>query len=366
MKKNRISATAHRYFAVQLNISLVLTIFISCNPDKRQNEKVDSSIPFEVFTKFERYDQGRPLLSMPPPEWAAAAHAIVVGDTVHYFWSRRDQDNFWDLRHSYAPTSNPALISHNPGNPILSPPPTGMDSKSIEYPSPFYNPLDKRFYMYYLVKENDPEKVTPKQTGLLVSVGDLGVWERVVNEPVIYSEFEHERIVAGHTAVTIVEDTIHIIYTALTSYQHNPTICHATAPLNDPKLVKKNPNNPVFKGSGEEWDAYGVREAEILKGPEYFHIFYGGRNKDRIYQIGHVRTKDFKTFEPNPHNPIFKPSKDPSAWDSDGLLTPQVFEAGGYYYMLYAGLNGDGWDKGHCVSGLARMRKKKYTSIHVR
>lgn len=276
--------------AARIFISLALVIFISCTTDK--------SIPFEVFTQFERFDQGSPLLSAPPPEWAAAAHAIVVGDTVHYFWSRRDQNNFWDLRHSYAPISNPALISHNPGNPILSPPPTGMDSKSIEYPCPFYNPLDKRYYMYYLVKENDPGKITPKQTGLLVSTGDFGVWERVVNEPVIYSEFEHEEIVAGHTAVTIVEDTIHIIYTALTSYQHNPTICHATAPLNDPKSVKKNPDNPIFK-----------------------------------------------------------PSRDPDAWDSDGLLTPQVFEAGAYYYMLYAGLNGDGWDKGHCVSGLARIQK---------
>lgn len=82
------------------------------------------------------------------------------------------------------------------------------------------------------------------------------------------------------------------------------------AALNNPKIVTKNPKNPVFRGSGEEWDAYGVREAEIFR-------------------------------------------------DSDGLLTPQVFEAGNYYYMLYAGLNGDGWDKGHCVSGLARIPKKQ-------
>ena len=341
-----------------LIISLLLAILVSCNPVKNKKEDSDGSIPFEFFTKFERFERASPLIAVPPPDWAAAAHALVVGDTVHYYWSRRDQNKFWDLRHSSAPVSNPDLIVHDTRNPILSPPPTGMDSKSMEYPCPFYNPLDKRFYMYYLVKENNPLKPTPKQTGLLVSNGDLGNWERVSNVPVISSEFEHEKIVAGHTAVSIVDDTIHIIYTALTSYQHNPTICHATAPLNNPAMVTKNPNNPVFKGSGKEWDAYGVREAEILKGPEYFHIFYGGRNKNRIYQIGHVRTKDFETFEPNPYNPIFKPSEDPGAWDSDGLLTPQVFEAGDYYYMLYAGLNGDGWDKGHCVSGMARMPKR--------
>lgn len=342
-----------------LGIALLLTGLISCNPVKKRKEEGDVSLPFELFTKFERFEKASPLISVPPPDWAAAAHALVVEDTVHYFWSRRDKDKFWDLRHSYAPVNNPELISHDPRNPILSPPLTGMDSKSMEYPCPFYNPLDKKFYMYYLVKENDPSKPNPKQTGLLVSDGDLGKWKRVINEPVIRSEFEHEKIVAGHTAVTILEDTIHIIYTALTSYDHNPTICHATAPLDNPQMVTKNPNNPVFKGSGAEWDAHGVREAEIFKGPEYFHIFYGGRNKDRVFQIGHVRTKDFETYEPNPDNPIFTVAADSTEWDSDGLLTPQVFEAGDYYYMLYAGLNGSGWDKGHCVSGMARMLKNQ-------
>jgi len=344
-------------FTCMLTIGLLLTGLSSCTPEKKQKKNGDDSLPFELFSKFERFEKASPLISVPPPNWAAAAHAIVVDDTIHYFWSLRDQNKFWDLRHSYAPKSNPELIEHDRRNPILSPPLTGMDSKSIEYPCPFYNPMDKKFYMYYLVKENDSSKANPKQTGLLVSDGDLGIWERVVNEPVIRAEFEHEKIVAGHTSVTIVGDTIHIIYTGLTSYDHNPTVCHATAPLNNPQMVTKNPNNPIFTGSGEAWDAYGVREAEIFAGPEYFHIFYGGRNKEGVFQIGHVRTKDFETFEANPYNPVFKPSEDPTAWDSNELLTPQVFESGDYYYMLYAGITGGSWDKGHCLSGLARVAK---------
>ena len=341
-----------------LSAILIGIITYSCSSGAQQNRELPDPIPFETFANFERVEKGNPLLSVQPPDWAAAAHAIVVEDTVHYIWSKRDKDKFWDIRHSSAPVSDPTLITHDPRNPILSPPPTGMDSKSMEYPCPFYNPLDKKFYMYYLVKENIPGVLTPKQTGLLVSDGDLGNWEKVKDEPVIFAEFEHEKIVAGHTAVTIIGDTIHIIYTGLTSYQHNPTVCHATAPLNDPARVTKNPDNPVFTGSGEEWDAHGVREAEILQGPEYIHIFYGGRNQAGLFQIGHARTKDFKSFEPNPHNPIFTPSGDASAWDSDGLLTPQVFEAGDYYYMIYAGLNGENtWGNGHVASGLARKPK---------
>ncbi|MFC2098756.1 hypothetical protein ACFLTA_00940 [Bacteroidota bacterium] len=346
---------------ILLTASVILAMCFSCTPDSKKSKEADRSIPFEVFTKFERLEGGSPLLSVPFPEWAAAAHAIVVEDTVHYIWSKRDENNFWDIRHSSAPVSDPTLIRHDARNPILTPPAEGMDSKSMEYPNPFYNPKDQKFYMYYLVKEKQKGKpqITPKQTGLLVSDGDLGNWKKVLPHPVIYSEFEHEKIVAGHTSTAIVGDTIHIIYTSLISYSHNPAICHATSTLDNPEIVIKNPNNPIFKGSGEDWDAYGVREAEILKGPEYFHIFYGGRNKERVFQVGHVRTKNFKTFEANPYNPIFKVSADSGEWDSGGLLTPQVFEAGDYYYLLYAGLKGDEWNaQGHCVSGLARAPRK--------
>ena len=89
-----------------------------------------------------------------------------------------------------------------------------------------------------------------------------------------------------------------------------------------------------------------------------YHCPFYNPSDNRYYMYYLVKENDPKLVKKDP-NPIFKPSEDPDAWDSDGLLTPQVFETGGYYYMLYAGLNGDGWDKGHCVSGLARMRKKK-------
>jgi predicted GH43/DUF377 family glycosyl hydrolase len=115
--------------------------------------------------------------------------------------------------------------------------------------------------------------------------------------------------------------------------------------------VTKDPGNPVFRGSGRSWDSRGVREAEIFKGREYYHIFYGGSD-GAVWRIGHVRTRDFRSFQANPKNPIFNPSPDPDAWDSDGILTPQVFEIGDDYYMLYAGKKGKEWQ-----SGLARAAK---------
>ena len=131
----------------------------------------------------------------------------------------------------------------------------------------------------------------------------------------------------------------------------------AIAPTSDPARVTKDAANPVFTGSDEDWDRYGVRETEILRGPSYFHIFYGGYNGS-IWQLGHMRTRDFRTFQPNPTNPILTPNEDPDAWDSGELLTPHVFEVNGDYYMLYAGLKGRGWGgDSECGSGLAVARR---------
>ena len=206
----------------------------------------------------------------------------------------------------------------------------GFDDFTIEYPFPFRNPADDRFYVYYLGRRLVP----PKQTGLLVGDGDFGAWTRVRQTPVIAADTAFESAGSSHPSMAIEGDTIHIIYTGESEGQ--PVICHATAPTTDPAAVSKDAANPIFEGSGLAWDSCGVREAEIFKGPRYFHILYGGRAQDNeVWQIGHVRTRDFRSFEANPHNPIFTPSPDRGMWDCDGILTPQVFEAGDAYYMLY-------------------------------
>jgi len=314
-------------------------------PDLSREPQLEEAIPFEVFASFKRIPKGNPVFYCKPPEWAAAAHAIVVDQTVHYLWARRKQDNYWMLMHSTAPASDPAAIKHDPRNPVLLPSKEGFDDFATEYPFPFWNPADRRFYVYYLGRQKGP----PKQTGLLVGDGDFGKWTRVRRRPVIAADTEHERRGSSHPSVAVVGETIHIIYTGESTAP--PVICHATAPTSDPAVVTKDPANPIFKGTGQTWDSRGVREAEIFKGPRYFHILYGGSDGN-LWRIGHVRTRDFRNFEPNPQNPVFTPSADRDAWDCDGILTPQVFEAGDFYYMLYAGKKGKEWQ-----TGLAKTRK---------
>jgi hypothetical protein len=304
---------------------------------------VSAAIPFETFARFQRAGEGNPILSAPAPQWAAAAHGIVVGEMVHYIWGWSDENYRWVLMHSAAPVSRPWEVTHDSRNPILEPSASGWDDKSIEYPFPFHNPADGKFYMYYRGEGHG----SPEQTGLLVSDGDLGAWQRASDGPVILADTDHERWGATHPSVVIVDETIHIVYTGRPtgSCEAGCTVCHATAPTSNPAEVTKNPANPVFTGTGQGWDGVGVREAELFLGPEYIHMLYGGWDGE-VWRVGHVRTTDFRTFEPSPHNPIFIPSTDPGAWDADGVLTPQIIRIGETYTMIYAGRKGDEWHTG--------------------
>ena len=51
-------------------------------------DKPEGVIPFEVFASFKRIEVGNPIISLPPPLWAAATHAIIVDEVVHYIWCK--------------------------------------------------------------------------------------------------------------------------------------------------------------------------------------------------------------------------------------------------------------------------------------
>lgn len=316
-----------------------------------ENQRMDA-IPFELFASFRRIKTGNPIIALPPPLWAAATHAIIVENTAHYIWCKREMHPLsdtdkrevrWLMMHATAPIDDITNITQDVRNPILEPSADEFDNASVEYPFPFINPTDGKYYMYYRGKG----KTSPEQTGLLVSDGDMGNWKRVQATPVIPADIEHERHGSTHPSVALNVETIHIVYTgkATMSFGEGLTMCHATAPTSDPASVTKNPANPVFTGSGEEWDAKSVRETELFKGPQYYHILYGGFDGE-VWRIGHVRTRDFKTFEPNPYNPVFTPSDNPDHFDCDGVLTGQILKIRDTYVMLYAGKKGIEWQTG--------------------
>lgn len=306
-----------------------------------------AALPFEAF-RFENPDE--PLLSAGAhpgldDRGAAAAHFLVRDGTVHYLWGARPRPtNEWRIMHSTAPASDPAAVSHDPGNPVLEPSARGFDEWSVEYPSPFYSPRDGRVYAYYLGRTAD----NTEATGLAVSTGgDLSDWERVVADPVLAPGAAYDATGAAHPSSAVVGDTVHLLYTARAAPRREEyRLAHATAPLEDPADVHKDPRNPVFEGTGEPFDAGGVREGELFVGPEHVHVLYGGWDGDR-WRIGHVRTRDFESFEANPSNPVLAGT--PGSWDAAHVLTPVVRRIGGRLWLLYAaddGTEGYRWQTG--------------------
>ena len=60
--------------------------------DSGHQQNTEDAIPFEVFAGFKRIEGGNPIFALNPPLWAAATHAIVVKDTVHYIWCKRERE----------------------------------------------------------------------------------------------------------------------------------------------------------------------------------------------------------------------------------------------------------------------------------
>jgi len=299
-----------------------------------------TTISFDTFGRWTKRREANPIIETRAEEeidWAAAAHYIVDSGIVHYLWGAKDasadvQGGYWQLMHSKAPVADPTDVTQDPTNPVLSPSDFSFDDTRTEYPSPFRNPLDGNIYAYYL-GENE---AGIEQTGMLARSDETySSWTRMQPEPVIRAENSYDDHGAAHASAVVVGDETHLLYTArATGSTTDCTLAHATAPLSDLTAVQKDPTNPVFSGLEEWWDEAGVREGELYAGPEYFHILYGGSDGE-TWRCGHVRTKDFDEFEPNPYNPILTGTK--GDFDEHGTLTPCVGTINGTYWMLYAG-----------------------------
>jgi hypothetical protein len=99
-----------------LSIAFFRTSTALCRPQPNPGDeaKAQDAISFDVFASFKRIRKGNPVFACKPPEWAAAAHAIVTGDTIHYLWARRKVNNYWMMMHSTARIPFPVLESCRP------------------------------------------------------------------------------------------------------------------------------------------------------------------------------------------------------------------------------------------------------------
>ena len=64
--------------------------------------------------------------------------------------------------HATAPAVDPTDVTQDARNPIVVPSDDRFDDTAVEYPFPFLNPADGKYYMYYRGKGEG----VPEQTGL--------------------------------------------------------------------------------------------------------------------------------------------------------------------------------------------------------
>jgi predicted GH43/DUF377 family glycosyl hydrolase len=96
---------------------------------------------------------------------------------------------------------------------------------------------------------------------------------------------------------------------------------------------------PVIEpGPRGSWDERGVADPYVLKLSGVFYVYYLGQNRARQQQIGLARSPDGVHWTKLRSNPVLTiPWPGSRRTDENGLGEPAVWQAEGWYWMIYTG-----------------------------
>lgn len=119
-------------------------------------------------------------------------------------------------------------------------------------------------------------------------------------------------------------------------------------------------DEPVFMAGKEgEWDRQ-IATGRLFQQGEWTYLLYGGDNEliDQPGYFGLARSKDSKTWEKHPGNPVFGCGAKGEE-DGGAMWFPALIESDNQYHLLYEGSRGKyGWDLSSQIC-LASLDKKK-------
>jgi predicted GH43/DUF377 family glycosyl hydrolase len=108
----------------------------------------------------------------------------------------------------------------------------------------------------------------------------------------------------------------------------------------DGRTWRKEPVPVLMPGPRGSWDERGAADPYVfLAGagwPMYLCMFYLGQDRAQRQRLGVARSRDGVHWEKLRTNPILELG-DAGSFDENGLGEPAVWEANGFYWMLYAG-----------------------------
>jgi predicted GH43/DUF377 family glycosyl hydrolase len=89
-------------------------------------------------------------------------------------------------------------------------------------------------------------------------------------------------------------------------------------------------------GPRGSFDEKAVADPYVIRGGEYFYLYYLGQDRARRQRLGVARSKDGLVWEKLRANPILEMGPI-GAFDEVGVGEPAVWSSGGSYWMLYTG-----------------------------
>lgn len=171
--------------------------------------------------------------------------------------------------------------------------------------------------------------------------GDGVHWQRVGNQPVLYSERPYEGPSVMNPFVLWEEETglFRMWYAAGEQYEPN-TLAYAQS--RDGIHWEKLPANPIFTGSREHpWEQDRVGACQVVPHGGWHYLFYIGYEDIHTARIGAARSRDgISAWQRLPSNPIISPT--PGGWDADACYKPAVLreEDRGRWMLWYNGRRG--------------------------
>jgi hypothetical protein len=98
---------------------------------------------------------------------------------------------------------------------------------------------------------------------------------------------------------------------------------------------------PVLEpGPYMSWDEYGVADPYVILVDGTYYMYYLGEDRAWRQRIGVARSRDGIQWEKLRTSPVLEVGG-PGAFDENGLGEPAVWQASGFYWMLYTGRAAD-------------------------
>jgi predicted GH43/DUF377 family glycosyl hydrolase len=84
------------------------------------------------------------------------------------------------------------------------------------------------------------------------------------------------------------------------------------------------------------WDENGVADPYVIRAGDSYYMYFLGQDRAWRQRLGVARSRDGIQWEKLRSNPILEVGA-PGSFDQNGLGEPAVWQARGFYWMLYTG-----------------------------